>query len=70
MTVGGLAVMAKKRERGRPPKPKSKRQTVRFVVRVTPGEAKLLLADVADAETTTGVFLTELWRQWRATRKG
>lgn len=61
--------MVKKRGRGRPPKPKAKRQTVRFVVRVTPDEAKLLLADVAEAETTTGAFLTELWRQWRLFRK-
>ena len=61
--------MVKKRGRGRPPKSKAEKQAVRFVVRVTPGEAKMLLADVAEADTTTGAFLTELWRQWRASRE-
>ena len=69
IAAGGHAAMKKKRGRGRMPKPKAEKQSVRFVVRVTPGEAKVLLADVAEAETTTGAFLTELWRQWRASQE-
>ncbi len=61
--------MEQKRKRGRLPKPPGERQTERFVVRVTPAEAKLLVADVTEAEATTGAFLVELWRQWRSGRE-
>jgi hypothetical protein len=69
LTAGGFAVMVEKRRRGRQPKPAEERQSVRFVVKVTPGDAAMLRADVAEAESTAGAFLTDLWRHWRDSRE-
>ena len=56
--------------RGRLPKPVGEKQSERVVVYLKPEEAKQMRADSNRADSTPSAFLTALWREWRASRKG
>lgn len=61
--------MAIKSKRGRKPKPKGQKQTARFVLYLTPAQARLLKKDCSDRDMTASMFLTDLWLEWRAVQE-
>lgn len=61
--------MTGKRNRGRPQKPRSEKQSKRAVVHLTQGDAELLRADSEGLGMSPSAFLAGLWREWRMFRE-
>ncbi len=61
--------MKKKRGPGKPPKPKSEKQSERVIAYMKPAEAKQLRKDAALLDMTPSAFLAGLWRDWRASQE-
>lgn len=59
--------MAKKT--GRRPKKKCDKQSERAILYLVPAEAKLVRKYAADRDQSPSAFLTEIWRQWRASQE-
>ncbi len=53
------------RKRGRPPKPKSEKQSFRLMVNITNAEGEQLRADASRLNLTPGQTLMLAWRKWR-----
>lgn len=56
--------------RGRKPLPKGEKHTERYVVYLTPPEAKLLEKDCIKRNMSPGALLTSIWLEWRAAQEG
>lgn len=56
-------------KRGRKPKPKTEKQSVRVVAYLKPSEVKNLRYDALGLNMTPSAFLAGLWRDWRVSRE-